>query len=345
MKKPKPLALDLQEDLAGKKFAFFGAFARWPATFGVKGPREHVTRHGARVVPRVPGADYLVLGDKPGPGKKAARDAAARLQAKGEGPRVLDEREFLHLVRPRLEGRRFLFAGGFSRGLDVEGPAAMVEADGAVVVGPEATEVDFLVVGPGRQKGKADLERRVQATCPEVRVLDEEQFVALLACVRRPQDAQFDVRALALHLRSLTDPKKVERGVQMLKQQSFHLYSEATPRSVGGIVKSQTLEDAFYACWIGDAGRFGCFDAGLQPCMGQGGGQICKHLVVLMLGLAAAGQLDPRHAFEWARIAADQWPLDKSPEGAELLLRYRAAQAGEVDWRPTETLPEDYYAL
>ena len=27
------------------------------------------------------------------------------------------------------------------------------------------------------------------------------------------------------------------------------------------------------------------------------------------------------------------------------LLRYRGAQAGEVDWRPTETVPEDYYAL
>jgi hypothetical protein len=26
-------------------------------------------------------------------------------------------------------------------------------------------------------------------------------------------------------------------------------------------------------------------------------------------------------------------------------LRYKGAEAGEVDWRPTETIPEDYYTL
>ena len=29
---------------------------------------------------------------------------------------------------------------------------------------------------------------------------------------------------------------------------------------------------------------------------------------------------------------------------ADTVLRYKAAQAGELDWRPTETVPEDYYA-
>jgi hypothetical protein len=26
-------------------------------------------------------------------------------------------------------------------------------------------------------------------------------------------------------------------------------------------------------------------------------------------------------------------------------LRYKGAEAGEVDWRPTETIPEDFYAM
>jgi hypothetical protein len=30
---------------------------------------------------------------------------------------------------------------------------------------------------------------------------------------------------------------------------------------------------------------------------------------------------------------------------AATLLRYKGAEAGEIDWRPTETVPEDYYAL
>jgi hypothetical protein len=29
----------------------------------------------------------------------------------------------------------------------------------------------------------------------------------------------------------------------------------------------------------------------------------------------------------------------------EIFIRRKGAEAGEVDWRPTETVPEDYYAL
>ena len=28
-----------------------------------------------------------------------------------------------------------------------------------------------------------------------------------------------------------------------------------------------------------------------------------------------------------------------------IFLRYKGAEAGEIDWRPTETIPEDYYSL
>ena len=30
---------------------------------------------------------------------------------------------------------------------------------------------------------------------------------------------------------------------------------------------------------------------------------------------------------------------------SEAILRYKGAEAGEIDWRPTETVPEDYYAF
>jgi hypothetical protein len=29
---------------------------------------------------------------------------------------------------------------------------------------------------------------------------------------------------------------------------------------------------------------------------------------------------------------------------SDTLLMYRGAEAGEIDWRPTETIPEDYFA-
>jgi hypothetical protein len=30
---------------------------------------------------------------------------------------------------------------------------------------------------------------------------------------------------------------------------------------------------------------------------------------------------------------------------ATIFLKYKSAEAGEVDWRPTETIPEDFYAM
>ena len=37
-------------------------------------------------------------------------------------------------------------------------------------------------------------------------------------------------------------------------------------------------------------------------------------------------------------------PGSDSELAAETFLQYKAAQAGEIDWRPTETIPEDFYA-
>ena len=36
--------------------------------------------------------------------------------------------------------------------------------------------------------------------------------------------------------------------------------------------------------------------------------------------------------------------LDKDSMSATFI-KYKGAEAGEVDWRPTETIPEDYFAI
>ena len=47
----------------------------------------------------------------------------------------------------------------------------------------------------------------------------------------------------------------------------------------------------------------------------------------------------------WVDASRSQKPtLDKDAMG-ETFLRYKGAEAGEVDWRPTETIPEDFYAM
>jgi hypothetical protein len=65
----------------------------------------------------------------------------------------------------------------------------------------------------------------------------------------------------------------------------------------------------------------------------------------LIIGLVRNNNLDPNQAEQWARMSRACRPeLDKELM-ADAFLRYKGAEAGEIDWRPTETTPEDYYAF
>ena len=46
-----------------------------------------------------------------------------------------------------------------------------------------------------------------------------------------------------------------------------------------------------------------------------------------------------------ARDKKHKWSEGLRDEIGDTLLRYKGAQAGEIDWRPTETMPEDFYAM
>jgi hypothetical protein len=337
---------EFQEDLSGRHFVFVGPFEAWPAFLGGSSPQQHLQQRGALVVEDLDLAAYLVVSDKRAKGRSEALRRAAKLAAKGGGPQVLDRRAFLNLVRPRVEGQSFAIVGALSPGAALDGPEVLVGSLGARIAAPEE-DPDFWVVTERRAKGKTALANRLDELRERktpLRVLDETAFLQLLAWSRSPQEPGFDVRSLVMELRALTDPKKVERAIQMLKRESYQLFSEATDHSLGGIVKSQTAPDAFYACWLDDQGRYGCYDPGLGACWGQSG-EMCKHLMVLLVGLAAAQQLPAQRAYDWARAASRQKPAGDAEPSAELLLRYRGVEAGEQDWRPTETVPEDFYAL
>ena len=341
--------LEYAEDLRGKRFFLVGkwGFDDWPSVLPEGGPEPHLRRRNARLVSRLEDADFLVVGNKPGKGKAEALRKAERLRAEGRGPQTLDPTSFLFLLRPKIAGKAFLFVGGMSRGLDLESPSAMVVAAGGQVITEATDAVDFAVVGSGRGRGKqAELARlkELQVARPSLRVLDEDEFLDLMACLRRPGESGYDARGLAVHLRTLTDPKKVERAIRMLKEGALQLYHLTTASSVGGIVRSQTEPEAYYACWMQDDGSFSCFDGNMRLCMGMRG-DICKHLVVLLVGLASKGLLDARVAHGWAQVASRESPVEEPQASAELVLRLKSAQAGEIDWRPTETVPEDYYAL
>jgi hypothetical protein len=157
-----------------------------------------------------------------------------------------------------------------------------------------------------------------------------------------PAAGLLDFAGLVQFLTDTTDAR-LPKAMRMLRADRFRLFADVKDDAVG-VVKSQTDKDLVYSCRLAADGSFGCCTQNLKPCGGLGGA-LCKHLLVLLIGLAKSGQLDPGQARQWIEASRQRKPsLDKEAMG-ETFLRYKGAEAGEVDWRPTETIPEDYYAL
>jgi hypothetical protein len=154
----------------------------------------------------------------------------------------------------------------------------------------------------------------------------------------------FDFEAFMRRLDTGTDSAKLSKALAMLKAEHFQLFTQVTDDALVGVVKSQTDPDLVYSCRLNQDGSFACCTQNLRPCGGLRGA-LCKHLLVLIVGLTRAGQLDPVKVEAWIRESRTKKPLLDAGQMSETFLRYKGAEAGEIDWRPTETVPEDYYAL
>lgn len=158
------------------------------------------------------------------------------------------------------------------------------------------------------------------------------------------QGKQISLASLFTELNKIIADSRMDKVKAMLRADRFQLFSEVNDDRVTGVVKSQNDGSLFYACSIDAKGRYMCCTQNLNVCGGLRG-KPCKHLLVLMVGLAQGNQLDPTAALNWARATRGKKAvLDKDSMSATFI-RYKGAEAGEVDWRPTETIPEDYYAF
>ncbi len=145
-------------------------------------------------------------------------------------------------------------------------------------------------------------------------------------------------------LEKATDADRMAKVKKMLRADRFQLFSEVQDEHVTGVVKSQTDADLFYACKIGSDGNYMCCTQNLNVCGGLRGAP-CKHLLVLMVGLAQAGAAGIPQLTKWTQATKGKKAvLDKEAMSATFI-KYKGAEAGEIDWRPTETIPEDFYAL
>ncbi len=141
-----------------------------------------------------------------------------------------------------------------------------------------------------------------------------------------------------------TDQPRVDKAKKMLKASRFELFTEYKEDCLVGVVKSQTDSDLVYSCRLDDKGNYACCTQNLNPCGGLRG-KPCKHLLVLIIGLTKAGEVNTETMKKWvSKTRNKKAVLDKNLM-SETFLRYKGAESGEIDWRPTETIPEDYYAF
>ena len=194
-----------------------------------------------------------------------------------------------------------------------------------------------------REQTAADRERRemAKAEAEKQKAAEKKQIAKKVAkAVGKVTDIATFLKALEVR----ADKPKIQKATSMLKAAGFQLFNDLTDESLAGVVKSQTDPDLVYACRIDHEGQYACCTQNLNICGGLRG-SICKHLLVLIIGLVKAGELDPTTIDGWiAKTHSGKPELDKEAMGA-IFIKYKGAEAGEVDWRPTETLPEDYYSL
>lgn len=155
---------------------------------------------------------------------------------------------------------------------------------------------------------------------------------------------KLDVEQFMKRLEELTDAAKLGKALCMLKADRFRLYAQVQEDHFVGVVKSQSDGDLVYSCRLNADGTYACCTQNLNVCGGLRG-SLCKHLLVLIVGLTKNGELDPNAIDTWIRLSKTNKPALDKDAMSETFLRYKGAEAGEVDWRPTETIPEDYYAM
>ena len=344
--------------LEGKRVAFFGSFSDWPAYHGGT-PERVAVGYGAVLTDEVDERlDILVLGSKRARGRAEAKKKAEQLCkqaakiAKSGAPisqiRIMDETEYRELVRVDLRKKRFAFCGGFDccpADMVSEVLSAKVTQLGGTVQDQIDAKLDYLVVGNRRAKGKtaalreAEHVREASIGIPRPELLSESAFLEL-ARSDSVQDGPMDFAGFVGRLHDVGDEPKMQKALKMLQKERMQLYASAYPDRIIGVVQSQRGR-GIYAPWITDQGNYGCATPDLEPCMGLNG-SMCKHLFVLLMGLVRSGGLDAPSTSQWLQAAKSKGPKREMDLAADAFLQYRGAQAGEIDWRPTETIPEDF---
>jgi len=292
--------------------------------------------------------DYCIIGSKRKKGRAQSIRQAESLAAK-VSLTILDEDAFFYMLREDLHGVGFVFAGGFDFFPEhvVQGQSIKaVELVGGRCCGDVDDSVQYLVLGERRAKGKAAMLNNVKkhryAGVP-IRIIDEPSFLILMAHQLHPD--RLDLQGFIIKAATVINPNRLKSALDMLKSSSFQLYCDLGDTEVTGIVQSHSGYAHGYSCALDSKGAYHCIDNEMLECMSQHGTVVCKHLLVMLLGLVRSGELAAEQAYAWLHATSGQSPCKSHDRLIQTWLRYKGVQPGGVDWRPTQTIPEDYCAF
>lgn len=156
------------------------------------------------------------------------------------------------------------------------------------------------------------------------------------------EEAVHDFDSLVKELWGRFDPERIQRALGMLQSEKFHLFADVSNDTVIGVARSQSTEERVYACVLKADGSYGCCTQNLRHC-GALRGVACKHIFLLLLVLCKNGRLEAKTALLWLLASSEHRPTIDKDLMTTTFLRHKGAEEGDVDWRPIETIPEDYY--
>jgi hypothetical protein len=166
-----------------------------------------------------------------------------------------------------------------------------------------------------------------------------EMLDALLAS---PQEIEFE--DFLQYMQWNFDFSKVQKAISMMKKEKFQLFAEVNSENVVAVIKSETDPDLVYASLLDHDGVFSCCTQNLKVCGGLKGA-LCKHHLLMLMGLVKYKELNANVATRWALKTLGATQKLNKDAATHVFIKYKGAEAGEIDWRPIETIPEDYYSF
>ena len=134
---------------------------------------------------------------------------------------------------------------------------------------------------------------------------------------------------------------KLDKALDLLQATPLELFYDLSKSSVSGVVRAPADPDLAFCCHLSDDGAYGCCSSNLATCNGLRG-SLCKHLLVLLVGLVQKGVLSADQAAKWVAASTENKPETDKELCSQSLERLEAADQGGTPWKPVATNPDDF---